>query len=318
MKRPGKHVKVEVGAGDVVSIALPTFMVRVSRAAAATLRDRLNAVLPERITDLMHDPRVGDLDVLEAAKALLDERHQDTENLAYTIDHIKASRNPKGCTLCNCKATDERFGFPVCGYHVDHTEDDAPCPQCVPFWYWSDQNGNHWCHDCVQHPDDSEGLERRNPQAGDEWWCHECAAVLPATAAEEAAEDGRQILREVRDTSGPRPATKPAYHLLSIHGDVEPELHEYATEAERLEAAQDYRRAHGDEDGLFRVDVTADGRVAVDPFSGAELEADERRLCPACEAWADGGRTLTDEQWRAADADLCVPCRVAGPTKGMR
>jgi len=52
------HVRVEIGAGDVVSIALPTFMVKVCREDAAILRDKLNSVLPEQITDLMHDPRI--------------------------------------------------------------------------------------------------------------------------------------------------------------------------------------------------------------------------------------------------------------------
>ena len=289
------HVRVEIGAGDVVSIALPAFMVKVCRADAAILRDRLNSVLPEQITDLMHDPRIIDLEVLRAAQALLAERGQDTESLAVAIDHLEASRNPKRCTLCRCDATDEVHGFPVCGYHVDHTEDDAPCPQCNP----------------------------------------------------------------------------PKLHLLSIAGDVEPELSgRYDNERERTEAAQDYRRAHGDEDGLFRLDIAADGSVTVDTFTGAELDparlqvavgdrvrdpldggrwreivridlegtchmrdggcmsvaecaAAEKRLpgeslpCPACEAWADGGRILSEEQWTAAVDALCAPCGVAGRMRGM-
>ena len=166
--------------------------------AALTARDSQEAPYapPERI-DLEHDPRVSDLQVLRAARALLAERAQDTESLSVVIDHIEASRNPKRCTLCRCEATDEVHGFQVCGYHVDHTEDDAPCPACNP----------------------------------------------------------------------------PKLHLLSIAGDVEPELSgRYDNERERTEAAQDYRRAHGDEDGLFRLDIAAGGRVTVDTFSGAELD----------------------------------------------
>ena len=38
---------------------------------------------------------------------------------------------PRRCTLCGCDATGERFGFPVCTYHYDHTEDDPQCPTCA-------------------------------------------------------------------------------------------------------------------------------------------------------------------------------------------
>ena len=238
--------------------------------------------------------------MLEAAQALLAERHQDTENLAYAIDHIKASRNPKHCTLCNCKATDERFGFPVCGYHVDHTEDDAPCPKCVPIWYWSDQNGNHWCNDCVQHPDDTEGLERRNPQPGDEWWCHECSARLPATADEEADEDGRQILREVRD---PHPARLPV-----AVGDRVRDPHDGTwREIVHIEGHVDGGTAH----------MRDGGCMSVAECARCEIRLPSESLCPACEAWADGGRILTEEQWAAAVDELCIECGVAGRTRGM-
>ena len=185
-----RNITVRVEAGTV-RLHLPRATFDLSKLETTELRDTLNRMFPEQITDLMHDPRINDLDVLEAAKALLDERHQDTENLAYTIDHIKASLRPKGCTLCNCAATDERFGFPVCGYHADHTEDDDPCPKCVALWYWSDQNGNHWCNACVKHPDDTEGLERRVPNADDEWWCHECSALLPTRSDADTAAAAR-------------------------------------------------------------------------------------------------------------------------------
>ena len=81
---------------------------------------------------------------------------------------------------------------------------------------------------------------------------------------------------------------EPRLHLLSIAGDVEPELSgQYDTEDERVEAAQDYRRAHGPEDGLFRVDAT--GTVKVDTFTGAELEPVPRR-CTLCRCDATGER----------------------------
>ena len=74
--------------------------------------------------------------------------------------------------------------------------------------------------------------------------------------------------------------------LLSIMGDVEPELGgPFDSEDERVEAARDYRRAHGDEDGLFRVDATGD--LTVEGFAGGEL-SDEPRRCVLCRCDATG------------------------------
>lgn len=93
------------------------------------------------------------------------------------------------------------------------------------------------------------------------------------------------------DGAGGQPSVAPRVerrlHLLSIAGDVEPELSgAYDTEAERIEAARDYRRAHGDEDGLYRVDVTGDvtADVLIEAFSGAELAP----LCILCRCDATG------------------------------
>ena len=287
---------------DGVSIKLPRLRVEVSRRQAERLRDVLSTILPERITDLMHDPRINDLDVLRAAQAMLAERGQDTESLSYAIDHIKASRNPKRCALCNCDATDEVYGFPVCGYHVDHTEDDPQCPKCAaPETYWSDQNGNHWCDPCVVAPDDTEGLTRAAPQPGDEWWCHECSAWLPATAAEEADEDGRQILREVRAT---RPARVPV-----VVGDRVRDPHDGTwREIVHIEGHVDGGTAHMRDGGCMSVAECARCEIRL---------PSENLSCPACEAWADGGRILTEEQWAVAVDALCIECGVAGRTRGM-
>ena len=78
--------------GKTVRITLPAVTVDTHVDHARELRDALNAILPETIEDLMHDPRIRDLDILRAAQAILAERHQDTENLAYTIDAIKRNR----------------------------------------------------------------------------------------------------------------------------------------------------------------------------------------------------------------------------------
>ena len=175
---------------DGVSIKLPRLRVEVSRRQAERLRDVLNTVLPEQIEDLMHDPRVSDVNVLRAAQAILAERWQDTENLAVAIEDLE--RNPE-----------------------------------------------------------------RDP--------HRPPASAP-------------------------PKVERRLHLLSIAGDVDPALSgAYDTEQERLEAAADYRRAHGPEDGLFRVDVTGDpgADVLIEPFGAGELLASPRR-CVLCRCEATG------------------------------
>ena len=88
------------------------------------------AAKQEPVEALLEDPRIRDLHVLEAAQTLLEERGQDTESLSVAIEAI---RNPKRCTLCGCHATAEVYGFVVCEYHVDHTEDDPPCPKCEAY-----------------------------------------------------------------------------------------------------------------------------------------------------------------------------------------
>ena len=242
---------VDVGAtvgADGVSIRLPRLTVLVERRQAERLRDVLNTILPERITDLVHDPRVNDLDVLQAAQTMLAERGQDTEGLSYAIDHIKASRNPKRCTLCRCDATDEVYGFPVCGYHVDHTEDDPQCPRCAA---------------------DAEQLDR-------------------------------PILREVR-------ATRPARVPVAV-GDRVRDPHDGTwREIVHIEGHVDGGTAH----------MRDGGCMSVAECARCEIRLPSESLCPACEAWADGGRILTEEQWAAAVDELCIECGATGRTKGM-
>ena len=200
------------------TIKLPRLTVVVEVAQARRLRDALNAALPAQITDLMHDPRVSDVDVLRAAQALLAERSQDTENLGVAIEHL------------------ERTG------HVRLHE--SACPRC-------------------------EGDGRIAPvtRPGAFETCSTCGG------------NGKRAARVER-----------RLHLLSIAGDVEPTLSgAYDTEQERLEAAADYRRAHGDEDGLFRVDVTGDpgADVLIESFGAGELLASPRR-CVLCRCEATG------------------------------
>ena len=190
--RHAADIKVNIGH-DGVSIKLPRLTVEVSKRHAERLRDVLNTVLPEQITDLMTEPRIADVDVLQAAQALLAERGQDTESLGVAIEQL------------------ERAG----------------------------------------------------------------------------ALGGVPRVRRQR---------KPSLHyLLSIASDVEPELGgPYQDDAERLEAAQDYVRTHGDEDDLFRVDVFDNDTcpVTVDVFSSQELEMPEppvptRRIRWVSTCWID-------------------------------
>jgi rubredoxin len=74
----------------------------------------------------------------EAALSLFEDSDVDrvvmTDNagrVAYTVTATDTDEKPRRCTLCGCDATGERFGFPVCTYHYDHTEDDPPCPTCA-------------------------------------------------------------------------------------------------------------------------------------------------------------------------------------------
>ena len=161
---------------DGVLITLPGLQALTTQENAVKLRDVLGAVLPERIVDLMHDPRVADIEILRAAQAILAERGQDTENLGVAIDALQREQARASAT-----------------WHVGPHEN--VCPWCA-----GDGRSHLW-------------------DATDSETCSLCEGT------------GKAL---------------PRLHLLSIAGDVEPELSgAYDTERERLEAAQDYRRAHG-------------------------------------------------------------------------
>ena len=314
MKAVDITARIEPGG---VSIKLPRLRVEVSRRQAERLRDVLNTVLPPNsgqaarphlltiygdVEPELHEYE-SEAERLEAARAY--RRNHGPDDGLYRVDvagpgkvsvdtftggELEPSRR---CCLCRCDATAEAYDLPVCEYHTDHSEDDAPCPKCHPsLTYWSDANGNHWCdgcmtqHDEADNTDATQGLTRKAPQPGAEWWCHACSARLPATAAEEPDENARQLVAvgdRVRD-----PLDGGRWREI-VRIDLEGTCH------------------------------MADGGC----MSVAECAAAEKRLpsehlpCPACEAWADGGRILTEEQWTAAVDELCAPCGAAGRTKGM-
>ena len=79
-----------------VNLNLPNVSIITERREAETLRDQLNAALPEQIEDLLCDPRIKDLHVLQAARVILGDRGQDVESLNVAIDHIE--RQERGDT----------------------------------------------------------------------------------------------------------------------------------------------------------------------------------------------------------------------------
>ncbi|MBT7067489.1 MAG: hypothetical protein HN919_14400 [Verrucomicrobia bacterium] len=67
------------------------------------------------------------------------------------------------------------------------------------------------------------------------------------------------------------------HYVLHVIGDVEPQLHgPYASAPDRDRVAIDLRKQGGDEDGLYRLDITAGLHPLVYPYSSYELEPKER------------------------------------------
>jgi hypothetical protein len=142
-------VNATVEGGDLVQIKLPRLSVVVERRQAERLRDVLSAVLPEQIEDLMHDPRVSDLNVLRAARAILAERGQDTENIEVAISH-------------------REYEMTV---------------QAVKF-----KDGSPHCNSCIESlpADEAWGFHDEVTAPHDEWWCVGCGCgVTPAAWAAE-------------------------------------------------------------------------------------------------------------------------------------
>ncbi len=71
-----------------VNLNVPNVSILVARREAEGLRDALNAALPERIEDLVLDPRIKDLHVLQAAQAIAAEHecHGVVKQIANMIE----------------------------------------------------------------------------------------------------------------------------------------------------------------------------------------------------------------------------------------
>lgn len=128
--------------------------------------------------------------------------------------------------------------------------------------------------------------------------------TLPRLRVDITEEQARR-LRDVLNTVLPEqiaPRRRTDHYLLSIAGDVDPELGgPYDTDRERVEAAADYRRAHGDEDGLYRLDLRHGNTVAplvVDTFRGWELEMPKPAAANikwVSSAWIEGRNATVHE-----------------------
>ena len=65
------------------------------------------------------------------------------------------------------------------------------------------------------------------------------------------------------------------HYVLHVIGDVEPQFHgPYASAPDRDRVAIDLRKQNGDEDGLYRLDITAGMHPLVYPYGSYELESE--------------------------------------------
>ena len=114
-------------------------------------------------------------------------------------------------------------------------------------------------------------------------------------------------LRQVADgIRGARGGTARFLHILSILDGDEPVLSgPFDSELDRIEAAQDYRRAHGDETGLFRVNV-AGTKADISRFKAWETHPPLNTKWVS-NAWIDGRNAIVQSngwyQLHAYDTD---------------
>lgn len=69
---------------------------------------------------------------------------------------------------------------------------------------------------------------------------------------------------------------KKTYYLLCVLDNTEPELHgPFAKESQRDSSAKELRARHGDDHGLFPVDLGGRERIRVGTYSGGFFEEGE-------------------------------------------
>lgn len=92
LKLHGLMVKVEPYPNGIRAMAVYRGDDRLYHGAPAGARpfvDGYDVAKSEPVTDLMLDPRLSDLELLRAARAILEERGQDVENLSSAIWSIE-------------------------------------------------------------------------------------------------------------------------------------------------------------------------------------------------------------------------------------
>ena len=98
---------------------------------------------------------------------------------------------------------------------------------------------------------------------------------LRVVVEQRQAERLRDVLNTVLPPAANTGKVARTLRLLHLWGDVDPEISgPYDSDEDRLAAAQDYRRAHGEENGVFKLDVTGDveADVRVESYAGGDLE----------------------------------------------
>ena len=98
---------------------------------------------------------------------------------------------------------------------------------------------------------------------------------LRVVVEQRQAERLRDVLNTVLPPAANTGKVARTLRLLHLWGDVDPEISgPYDSDEDRLAAAQDYRRAHGEENGVFKLDVTGDveADVRVESYTGGDLQ----------------------------------------------
>ena len=136
-----------------------------TRTGKLDLTEAIRERTPVHVGDDVFDPSINEWRRVKAVTGLSVIFDDDcTMGIRAAQEAEKRPRSnvpPSGCTLCRCTATGEAFGFPVCDYHADHTEDDPRCPHCV---------AKHTCERC----------ENRNAEhiVTDVALCERCSDVV--------------------------------------------------------------------------------------------------------------------------------------------
>jgi len=100
--------------------------------------------------------------------------------------------------------------------------------------------------------------------------CHECGAEWEDEYDLVDVKDENYLVGVELISKGKK-VTK--LYSVVIEGDVEPAiLDEYVNDEQRVKAARKYRKQHGDEDGLFRLNIDENGDPELESFGALEID----------------------------------------------